>query len=149
MANNKSPLFTLAKSAGRGMPSWAPKAGPSAPFWVPWSPQPNFQTNVGSRGGATQDWSPAPPKEKEPTWKPWMPYFEMLGINPLEGKGMTATTPALRQRMQPDAQTALQDYLASVGISWEDYVGWSGQFMPRTPFMSDRRWSPAMTRRRF
>jgi len=134
---------------GGSPPAKSPKSGIS-PYWTETYPRANYKSSVGERN-TTPKWSPPsmPTSPETPSWKPWMPYFEQLGIHPLGGKGMTATSPALRARMQPDALQAMKDYLASVGMTWEDYIGWTSMFMPRTPYRPRLSWTPAMNWRRF
>lgn len=85
------------------------------------------------------------PKGEGASWNRWQPYLRGLGINPFGGY-LTATSPALRGRMNPQALSAMQDYFSRSPRSWEDYLAYSQGFMPRTPTMMGRSWMPARWR---
>jgi hypothetical protein len=89
--------------------------------------------------------TPAQPKKAETSWANWAPYFRGLGIYP-RGNYLTATSPALRARLAPNALTAMQNYFATSPRSWADYLTYAGRFMSRTPALSGRFWNPARWR---
>lgn len=90
--------------------------------------------------------TPAQPEKAGNTWANWAPYFRGLGVVPV-GNYLTATSPALRNRLNPNALTAMQNYFGGVSPrSWADYLAYAGRFMPRTPALSGRFWNPARWR---
>jgi len=133
------------------MPKSKPSGAPAPPWGTPWEsmwgvPQWSGRTDVGQtgKGAPSYDWTPSAPKQEgQKSWERWMPYFNMLGIRPIERRGLTATSPAMRSRMQPEALQAMQDYMESMNMPWQSYLDWSGSMMPRNPFMTRRSWTPA------
>jgi len=112
------------------------------------------KTDWAKRGGRTQNYpvvtppgltTPAQPEKAGNTWANWAPYFRGLGVVPV-GNYLTATSPALRNRLVPNALTAMQNYFSTSPRSWADYLTYSNPFMSRTPIMGGRYWNPARWR---
>jgi len=131
-----------------GFPAGTPIGTPIPSYMTETAPSWDFGSKVGTKGKGTpselEGWTPSAPSG-ESSWTRWMPYLKGLGIRPIEGRGWTGTSPAMRSRMQPEALQAMQDYMPTMGLNWEDYLNWTQSMMPRNPLMSQRMWRPAMS----
>lgn len=117
----------MAKTSGKGIGKWTAKRAANYPTVTPYA------------------WEPTALASKGTTWADWAPYLGVFGVRPA-GNYLTATSPALRARMNPLALAAMQNWFATSPRSWSDYLAYSAGFMPRTPALSGRMWAPARWR---
>ena len=110
--------------------SYYPTVTPSAeyPSWQEYTP-------------SVTEAAPAP-APKPSLWSQWAPYLRGLGIYPLTSGALTATSPAFRNRLNPLAIQAMQEYYTNLGKTWADYENWANAFLPRTPILQRRIWRP-------
>jgi len=133
--------YTTPGYSGTQTPSWVYTGGfdPYSyyPTVTPSAEYPSWQEYTPSVTEAAP--APAP---KPSLWSQWAPYLRGLGIYPLTSGALTATSPAFRNRLNPLAIQAMQEYYTNLSKTWADYENWANAFLPRTPILGRRMWNP-------